>query len=244
MLRNVNFGMPRSSTCSATIAAARAEGPNSNSLRRWKFCVDTAIPGIPSSAPSSAPDTVPEYVTSSPRFQPLLIPETMRSGFCLMRCEIARFTQSVGVPSIPYVFGPIVSMRSGRRNVSAWPMALASCIGATIVTLPRCPSAAASVLIPSECTPSSLVTRISRIGIFDCIGGNEEQQHSRHARKRGAGHERNGRAELLVQLTEENARNERADADRRVVPAERRAAAVSRRQIRDECLLRAFGQRE
>jgi hypothetical protein len=36
--------------------------------------------GISRSAPSSAPDTVPEYVTSSPRFQPLLIPETIRSG--------------------------------------------------------------------------------------------------------------------------------------------------------------------
>ena len=36
--------------------------------------------GISSKAPSSAPDTVPEYVTSSPRFQPLLMPDTMRSG--------------------------------------------------------------------------------------------------------------------------------------------------------------------
>src|SRR5204863_5705787 len=183
-------------------------------------------------------------VTSSAWFQPLLRPGTISSGVRPMMCEITRLTQSVGVPTMPKFFGAIVSKRSGRRSVNAWPMALASCIGATIVTLPRCPSAAASVLIPSECTPSSLVTRISRIGIFDCIGGNEEQQHSRHARKRGAGHERNGRAELFVQLTEENARNERADTDRRVVPAERRAAAVSRRQIRDECLLRAFGQRE
>ena len=43
-------------------------------------CSDTAMLGTPSSAPSSAPDTVPEYVTSSPRFSPLLMPETTRSG--------------------------------------------------------------------------------------------------------------------------------------------------------------------
>src|SRR5436853_2018500 len=112
-------------------------------------------------------------------------------------------------------------MRSGRRSVSAWPIALASCIGATIVTFPKCPSAAASVLIPSECTPSSLVTRISRIGIFDCIGANEEQQHSRDAGKCRTRHECHRRPEVLVQLAEEHARNQGADTDRRVVPAER-----------------------
>ena len=40
------------------------------------------------------------------------------------------------------------------------------------------------------------MTRISRIGIFDCIGGNEEQQHSRNACERGAdkaGKDANGR---------------------------------------------------
>src|SRR5205814_8357146 len=109
--------------------------------------------------------------------------------------------------AMPNVFGAIVSMRSGRRSVSAWPIALASCIGATIVTFPRCPSAAASVLMPSECTPSSLVTRISRIGIFDCIGGNEQQQHSSDARERRAGRERDRRTEPFVELAKQHARD-------------------------------------
>lgn len=82
--------------------------------------------GISSSAPSSAPDTVPEYVTSSPIFHLLLIPETMRSGLALSTWVIARLTQSVGVPSIAKIRGPMSSMRSGRRSVSAWPIALAS----------------------------------------------------------------------------------------------------------------------
>ncbi len=57
---------------------------------------------MPSSAASSAPATVPEYVTSSPRFQPLLMPETTRSGSVPPKiCVIAMFTQSVGVPSTP-----------------------------------------------------------------------------------------------------------------------------------------------
>ena len=56
------------------------------------------------------------------------------------------------------------SMRSGRRSVSACPMALASWIGATTVTSPRGPSASARALIPSELTPSSLVTRMRGIG--------------------------------------------------------------------------------
>ena len=55
--------------------------------------------GTPSSAPSSAPDTVPEYVTSSPRFQPLLMPDTTRSGRPLNTTAMAMLTQSVGVPS-------------------------------------------------------------------------------------------------------------------------------------------------
>ena len=103
MFSSVNFGSPRSSTACATIAAASADGPNSHSS--FTRCVETAMLGISSSAPSSAPDTVPEYVTSSPRFQPLLMPDTIRSGFPFSTCVIARFTQSVGVPSTAKTFG-------------------------------------------------------------------------------------------------------------------------------------------
>ena len=74
---------------------------------------------------------------SSPRFQPLLMPETTRSGIdALSRIAHARLTQSVGVPSTPKTLSLIVSMRSGRRSVSAWPIALASCNGATTSTSP------------------------------------------------------------------------------------------------------------
>src|ERR1051326_524878 len=208
------------------------------------FCVETAIAGMPSSAPSSAPDTVPEYVTSSPRFQPLLIPETISSGLRPMMCEIARLTQSVGVPAMPKVFGAIVSMRSGRRSVNAWPIALASCMGATMVTLPRCPSAAASTLMPSECTPSSLVTRMSCIGIFHSIGANEEQQHGGEPSQCRTRHECRAGAKMFVEFPEQHAGDQRADTDRRVVPPERGAAAIGRREIRDERLLRSFGKRE
>ena len=55
------------------------------------------------------------------------------------------------------------SMRSGRRSVSAWPIALASIWGATMTTSPSGSSDAASAWIPSERTPSSLVTRMRNI---------------------------------------------------------------------------------
>jgi len=45
--------------------------------------------------------TDPEYVTSSPRFHPLLMPETTRSGSRFNTRAIAMLTQSVGVPSTP-----------------------------------------------------------------------------------------------------------------------------------------------
>ena len=78
ILSSVNFGMPRLNTDSTTSAAALAAGPKSHSSRTR--AVDTAMLGIASSAPSSAPETVPEYVTSSPRFHPLLMPETIEIG--------------------------------------------------------------------------------------------------------------------------------------------------------------------
>ena len=50
---------------------------------------------------------------------------------------MAMFTQSVGVPSTAYQLSATGSMRSGRRSVSACPMALASWIGATTVMSPN-----------------------------------------------------------------------------------------------------------
>ena len=73
---------------------------------------------------------------------------------------MAMFTQSVGVPSTAYQFSATGSMRSGRRSVSACPMALASWMGATTVMSPNERTACTSARIPSEWTPSSFVTRI------------------------------------------------------------------------------------
>jgi hypothetical protein len=72
-LRNVRGGSGFCNNAPAIAADTRAEWLKSNVRENWS---ETARPGTPSSAPSSAPDTVSEYVTSSPRFQPLLIPET------------------------------------------------------------------------------------------------------------------------------------------------------------------------
>src|SRR6266705_1881165 len=123
-------------------------------------------------------------------------------------------------------------------------MALASCIGATIVTLPRWPRATASALMPSEWTPSSLVTRISRIGIFDCIGGNEEQQHGRHGCERGARHECDGRAKVFVQVAEQDTCDERATTQRSVVHPEGGATPIARREIGHQRFLGPLGERE
>ena len=46
-----------------------------------------------------APATVPEYVTSSPRLNPLLMPDTIKSGKPSNSFVTAMFTQSLGVPS-------------------------------------------------------------------------------------------------------------------------------------------------
>src|SRR5262245_43258364 len=96
-LRNVHGGSGRRNIAAASVAAALAEWLKSYAPR--VAASDTASAGTPSSAPSRAPATVPEYVTSSPRFQPLLMPETTMSGRRLNTCVTAMLPQSVGVPS-------------------------------------------------------------------------------------------------------------------------------------------------
>ena len=58
-------------------------------------------------------------------------------------------------------------MRSGRRKVRAWPMAEASCVGATTVTLAERLQRVGQRVNPRRVTPSSLVTRMTGIGTFD-----------------------------------------------------------------------------
>ena len=68
---------------------------------------DSAIAGRPRKRPSMAAATVPEYSTSSPRFGPSLTPETTMSCSSSNRPEMARCTQSVGVPlSTKYLRSP------------------------------------------------------------------------------------------------------------------------------------------
>ena len=73
-LRNVHSGNGRLTIASAIAAAAPAAHVKSKSPW-WFGHTDTAMAGTPSNAASSAPATVPEYVTSSPRFHPLLRPD-------------------------------------------------------------------------------------------------------------------------------------------------------------------------
>src|SRR5207247_1656682 len=61
----------RIATCRATRAAASSSSPSTSEI---------AIDGTPSSVPSMAADTVPEYVTSSPRLEPWLMPDTTSTG--------------------------------------------------------------------------------------------------------------------------------------------------------------------
>src|SRR3954464_15614602 len=100
ILRNVRGGKRCRSVSDATAAAAAADGPKSytSGLRSS----DTAMLGMPRSDPSIAPATVPEYVTSSPRLNPLLMPDTIRSGSVAYSLVTAMLTQSLGVPSTSY----------------------------------------------------------------------------------------------------------------------------------------------
>ncbi|CAG0956130.1 partial 5'-nucleotidase SurE, partial [Gammaproteobacteria bacterium] len=61
-----------------------------------------------------------------------LIPEKTKSGRTSFRIrQIARFTQSVGVPSTTHERSPVFTTRRGRVSVSAWEVALCSRSGAT-----------------------------------------------------------------------------------------------------------------
>jgi len=65
----------------------------------YEYMYDTAIAGNPKKRPSMAAATVPEYSTSSPRLAPELTPATTISGSTSSKPVMARWTQSVGVPS-------------------------------------------------------------------------------------------------------------------------------------------------
>ena len=59
---------------------------------------ETAMAGNPRKRPSMAAATVPEYSVSSPRLAPSFTPDTTMSCSKGNKPEMARCTQSVGVP--------------------------------------------------------------------------------------------------------------------------------------------------
>ena len=62
------------------LASKKAKWP-ATEYRHWgRSSNETAMEGMPWSMPSMAPATVPELVTSSPKFHPLLIPDTTNFG--------------------------------------------------------------------------------------------------------------------------------------------------------------------
>ena len=107
-------------------------------------------PDDPSSAASSAPATVPEYVTSSPRFQPLLMPETTRSGQPLEHLR-DRDVDAVGRRAVhgeDAIVDRLEAQRPAQRQRVADGARLSA--GATIVTSPSGRSASASAWMPRK----------------------------------------------------------------------------------------------
>ena len=76
-MRSILGGSGRASALATSERAKRAAGPKSNCPRATRL---KAMAGTPRMAPSIAAATVPEYMTSSARFAPWLMPETMRAG--------------------------------------------------------------------------------------------------------------------------------------------------------------------
>src|SRR6266511_210247 len=126
-----------------------------------------------------------------------------------------------------------------------------------MVMSPRGRNAPASTRMPSECTPSSLVTRIRGIGIHDhsrlrslagSMRGDERTIEGKNHRggygKRRAGVERSRRPDGLPEKTEQQARGEGTKAEHGVVPPECGALCVVAREIGDERLFASLDQRE
>src|SRR4051794_22630621 len=99
-------------------------------------------------------------------------------------------------------------------------------MGATVITSPNGCNAAASAVMPSECTPSSFVIKIrSMRELYPTISGgtirhNDEQENRGGDREERAGEKRDCRSEHFPQHPEYDTRHKRADAGDRVVDPE------------------------
>ena len=66
-----------------------------SSVEHWLKAID----GIPKAVAIIAAPTVPDKTVSNPTFEPLLMPDSTRSGnLSAIRCFIANNEQSAGVP--------------------------------------------------------------------------------------------------------------------------------------------------
>src|SRR4051794_7813152 len=180
MFSRVPWGSGTSSispTMRAVNAAAVSKSkrsPRRKSISRARDCCETAMPGMPSTTPSSAAATVPEYVMSSPRFEPWLMPETIRSALkpSISPSEAKR-TQSTGVPSHAWPTVPSPKSTSwihnGRRVVIERAIAERLPSGAITASCTSCTprSARRSACSPSASIPSSLVSSTRSIGPED-----------------------------------------------------------------------------
>ncbi len=86
--------------------------------------METASAGMPFAAASIAAPMVPEVVNSDiPRFSPMFIPDTTRSGFSSATSYIPMIKASVGVPETEYAVLPsaslIVVYLIGSKSVKA-----------------------------------------------------------------------------------------------------------------------------
>src|SRR5919108_1384687 len=111
---------------------------------------------------------------SSPRFEPWLIPETIRSGRSPTSPRSAKRTQSTGVPSVAYAISPSSSSTSSTESGDLVVMlrAVALRFESGTITCASTPSTSASACrrawSPSAPIPSSFVskTRISEQTAF------------------------------------------------------------------------------
>ena len=134
---------------------------------------DIAMVGRPRTKPCTAPPIVPDTITSHPRLEPRLMPDTTRSTGPVSFSR-ARMAQSPGVPSAAYA---VTSKTPGTSSFRNWstdtlrtatercsvrdaPTPLCSCSGATTNSSPTLRRASAAAHRPGASMPSSFIRSI------------------------------------------------------------------------------------
>ena len=179
------------------------------------------------------------------------MPETIRSGLPCSTCAIATLTQSVGVPSTAKTSGPhrFEPQRPAQRQRMADRARFLDRgddghlaerrqrIGERVY-----PLGMHAVVIGDE---NSRHLEPTILPAWDGAVRSEHQQHGRDARPaRRRLPNATGAPNRSYRQAKRDARGQRAHTERRVVHAKRRTLPVGRREVGDERLFRAFGQRE